>query len=134
MWQTDPEFVEEIQKWGCHLLCFLTGLELKLSHEDVNQMFRKLKETRICSWESFVIYPDKLLEYLGSDRKYLGKKPVDFKLEEGDMCIQLYFWKEKNLKHFVLSSLSGDIIYDPIEGGSQTVKYGVLDSIRVVRK
>ena len=81
-----------------------------------------------------MVYPNQFLEHLAPGRfHYLGIKALDFPLEEGDLVIQMWEWKAENLKHFTVADHEGNIIYDPIEGGSKTVKNGVLRSIRVIR-
>lgn len=138
-YQNEEKWPQDIQDTGCHYFCFLKVIEAQkhcFYHTGwVVKTFQDMKERNIMSSESFIIYPDRFLEELSPNVfQYLGIKPLDFPLQDTDMTVCMYQWEEENLKHFVLGSVNGEVYYDPIEGGSKTVRYGKLKNIRVIRQ
>lgn len=133
LYQNDPEFPLSIQRTGCHFMSLLyVGLGPtfdNLSYFDVLELLDRLQETRIVTYDGYVMYPQKMLNYLGDSYTYHGitaDEPAP-----KDLLLGLYQHHDK--KHFVVMNDRHQICYDPIRGGSTTVAYGHLKNIRLIR-
>ena len=135
LYQTDEAFPPEIVSGGCHLLCFMYILDKKgvisSTHELVSSIYAYFRDQRICTPESYVIYPNRLLDFFAPGRfEYVMRTK---EILPGDECLALYEWKEKGLKHFVVQRPGEPIEYDPTPR-CRTTSHGELINVRVIRE
>lgn len=141
IYQTDKEFPQEIQEFGCCFLSLLWLIDNKkdldlMTHDAVIAIFDQAKKDRILGDECFLQNPQGLCDYFLQSGKilYKGWAPSNYKCSESEVEQLVFHWEEKGFTHFVAGNGSGLVIYDPINYGGQgsnTVKYGYLESKRI---
>lgn len=141
IYQNDPEFNAEIREFGCCFMSLLWLIDHKknldlMTHEGVTALFNQAKRDRILGDECFLQNPQGLCDYFISSGKilYKGWAPSNYKCSDSEVEQLVFHWEEKGYTHFVAGNGSGLVIYDPINYGGQgsnTVKYGYLESKRV---
>lgn len=134
--QNEARWPQELQLWGCHLFCFLFWIETVIgrsfSTEEVLSIFRSLQKMNVLSWEGFVVYPQRFLDIVAPGRfRWLGRV-----ISLGSKHLGLALWCRETdkgtVKHFTCITPSMWTIYDPMKGGSDTVRFGVLKNIRAI--
>ncbi|MGP1602119.1 DUF261 family protein [Treponema sp.] len=118
--------------FACYAFCIIrlaekiTGMDIDVMsalQAGIDKGFIRFDEDCLSSPNNFYVFePAKFLEYLSGWKCNVKKEAADYGLREGELCV--YCWKRLNSMHFRLAD------WDPLEN-SQTVKYGVLDSLRV---
>lgn len=133
VYQTDEQFPEEIQKFGCCFMTILYHLDKELTHEKVLRLFEHCKKNGVLGEECFVQDPQGLCNLYGT-AIYKGWARKDYKCSPNEFEQLVYVWKEKEFTHFVAGDGQGNVAYDPINYGGQgsnTVKNGYLESKRI---
>jgi len=82
-------------------------------------------EGDITNWQT-------LADYLGCKVKFLGIYPPNSLEKLGNFVIARWFNPRTNFRHFVVGDLR-PVEWDPIQGGSVTVREGVVDSLRIFK-
>lgn len=73
-----------------------------------------------------------LADYLRCKVQFLGFFPPGAKEREGNFVIARWFNPRTNFRHFVVGDLK-PVEWDPIQGGSVTVREGHVDSLRIFK-
>lgn len=73
-----------------------------------------------------------LADYLGCAVQFLGFFPPGAPERVGNFVIARWFNTRTNFRHFVVGD-TRPVEWDPIEGGSVTVREGVVDSLRIFK-
>jgi hypothetical protein len=71
-----------------------------------------------------------LANHLGCEVKFLGFYPPNAQERAGNFVIARWFNARTNFRHFVVGD-TRPVEWDPIKGGSVTVREGVVDSLRI---
>lgn len=79
--------------------------------------------------------PDILCSLLEIPLKYIDRHfPPDSSEQNGRYCIAAWFNPNTNFTHFVVGDGKGKVFYDPIYGGSKTVREGYVKSLRLYER
>lgn len=73
-----------------------------------------------------------LAEFLGCKLQFLGKFAPDAPERDGNFVIARWYNPRTKFRHFVVGDLK-PVEWDPIQGGSVTVREGYVDSLRIFR-
>lgn len=73
-----------------------------------------------------------LADYLGVKVQYLGKFAPNADQRLGNFVIACWFNPRTNFRHFVVGDLK-PVEWDPIAGGSVTVREGKVESLRIFK-
>ena len=60
-----------------------------------------------------------------------GKQDKAYQCQPGEFAVQCWYNPATDFHHFVAEGSDGGVGYDPIQGGSRTVREGAIDSKRV---
>ncbi len=82
-------------------------------------------EGEITNWQT-------LADYLGCAVQFVGFFPPGAPERLGNFVIARWFNARTNFRHFVAGDLR-PVEWDPIQGGSVTVREGVVDSLRIFK-
>lgn len=99
-------------KWGCLIFCYLNEACIKV---DIVKQFPKLVELGIIDEESFVKDANKLLKFLGSEKRVA--RGINY---EGNTIVP---YKYLNNEHFVIVDENKNIVFNSLEN-SQCVRLG----------
>ena len=136
IYQTDPEFPPDIQHFGCYFLSLCFHLDRIFSlgimtHEKVIGIYNAEESDSDLGNESFIQNPQGLVDHISNSRvHYSGFALAGYDCKPGEFEIQCWYNPITDFHHFV-AALNGSVIYDPIEGGSRTVREGHLESKRI---
>lgn len=131
IYQKNKELLPEIQKDGCYLLCYLylAGFD---DAKKINEVYLDLVGKKIILKDCYIINSRVLVQYLGIG-KDVTYREVNYLPNDMEKTIGCYFNPRTKYTHFVIiDNKTREIIYDPLEGKSITVKEGYLDSMRVI--
>ena len=73
-----------------------------------------------------------LADYLGCKVQFIGIFPPNAPERNGNFVIARWYNQRTGFRHFVVGDLR-PVQWDPIEGGSVTVREGVVDSLRIFK-
>ncbi len=138
IYQTDDAFPYDIRHFGCYFLSLLFQLESRLgialmSHAKVMAIYDQALSSHEIEAECYLQDPQRLVDFVAPKKiKFLGKMDKDYAAKDGEFEIQCWYNPAKNFHHFV-AGRDGKVTYDPIEGGSLTVRRGNMDSKRIYR-
>jgi hypothetical protein len=136
IYQTDEEFPPDIQHYGCYFmsLCFQLDRLFNLGimdHKILISLYQSEESDSDFSAECYIQNPQGLCNHLVPGKvNFLGIKPSDYQMQDKEFEIQHWYNKNTEFYHFVAGD-QGAVIYDPIEGGSKTVREGYLESKRI---
>lgn len=146
IFQTDDEFEPDIQHFGCYFLSILWQLNRllgvpQLDHKVVEAIYQGEKGVDAnnngvtdMETECFVSDPQGLCDFVARGRvRFLGHKSADYSTKAGEFAVQCWYNPATKFHHFVAEGLGGHVAYDPIEGGSRTVREGYIESKRIFR-
>jgi hypothetical protein len=139
-YQTRPCFPYDVQHFGCYLfsICFLLDRQFNLGifmDAGMLKIYQDEEADRDLGAESFVDSPQHLCDHVAGEGKVSFEEmhyPADHQCNPGELEVQCWFNPATNFHHFVAAE-NGRMIYDPIEGGSRTVREGHCESKRVFR-
>lgn len=132
VYETDSALDSDLEKYGCSLLS-LAHYNQALSDQEINSIKNQGIIAGILDNECTVLDWQKLVDLLRLPLKYRdGHWPIDADLSNGEWFIGE--WYNEFTTHFVAMDNAGNVIYDPIEGGSKTVAEGHLVSYRIFDK
>lgn len=145
IYQTDSEFEPDIQHYGCYYLSLLWQLNRlfgnpELDHKVIELIYNTEKtgdanHNGIVDMgdECYLEDPQGLCDFVAPGRvEFLGKSNAEREISDGEFAIQCWYNPNTEFSHFV-AELDGVVGYDPIEGGSRTVREGAIDSKRIFR-
>lgn len=137
--QEDPRLDPMIRKYGCYLMSILyvTGRLKDMTPAQINHfrndlLINGVKDiTKDCTVES----PEQVFAFLGfAVDQVLHNGSVEVPVGEAVVHgfeILCYKWPAKGYMHFCAGDGAGNLAYDPIHRGANTVKYGYLHSKRL---
>ena len=146
LYQTDFPPETGVKRYGCYFLC-LAYYGMRKGHEyTVKGLLHTWEEAmkggilsgdlngdgdRDDDGESVLLDPNGLCKLLDLPLKYLdGHFPITTKTEERHFVIAPWYNPRTKFKHFVVG-LRRPVEYDPIRGGSVTVREGWPHSLRI---
>lgn len=149
LYQNDPRLLPEIQKEGCLFMCLLYSREaiqgITWEPEEVNELWVRMKERGVINSDTLLITSyTSFLETVALPIRWISQDNLGLKL--GSMGWPLpveepmdpkRFWVVERwrwrLDHFVKGDGTGSkpVTYDPIQGGSYTIRYGKIVDLRV---
>jgi hypothetical protein len=118
---------------------YLASREYKIEFqpEDVVRLFAAALMANSVDAESTVLNPEAVLEHVrpaGGRRMYfVGKEKATYLTKPNEREILQYQNPSNGFIHFVAGDGQGRVAYDPINGGSITVKRGRLVGKRIYR-
>ena len=132
VYETDPSLEPVLQKYSCAFLS-LAHYNPSFSDQEINSIYDQGIVSEIFDKECTILDWQRLADLLRLPLKYReGHWPVDTDLSNGEWFIGE--WCNQLTMHFVAMDNAGNVIYDPIEGGSKTVANGHLVSYRIFDK
>ena len=137
IFQTDPEFEPDIQHFGCYFLSLLWQLNRllgvpDLDHKVIEVIYNHEKEDKDMASEAFIQNPQGLVDFIAPGKvHFVGKQDKAYQCQPGEFAVQCWYNPATDFHHFVAEGSDGGVGYDPIQGGSRTVREGAIDSKRV---
>lgn len=141
-YQTDKRHSSVIQKYGCLFKSIGYFSKKDISVEEQNSIWDMLVRNGAITGdlngdgdvddelESTIMNHDAVAEALGAEIEYLDAHfPPNIPIPTNCVAIGCFKWK---YTHFAVIDKKKNVIYDPIPN-SNTVKYGVLESIRLYK-
>lgn len=137
IYQNDAGMLSDIQHEGC-AFCSLAFFREKYQHEPwtvqaLNSIWTIAKSSKIIDSDNVIQNWQALANLMGCHLKYIdGHYPIDSPLAEGAYTICAWFNPKTNFTHFVVGTKK-PVEYDPIRGGSRTVREGApkSDGLRI---
>ena len=137
IFQTDSEFDPDIQHFGCYFLSLLWQLNrllgvTDLDHKVIEVIYNHEKEDKDMASEAFIQNPQGLVDFIAPGKvHFVGKQDKSYQCAPGEFAVQCWYNPATDFHHFVAEGSDGGVAYDPIQGGSRTVREGAIDSKRV---
>jgi hypothetical protein len=149
LYQTDPRLNKYINKYGCYFMCLAYYREkyqgLKWNASAINEIWQyaidygyitgdlNLDGDFDDAGQLEIKNPNALCGLLGCGLRYVdGHFPIDSPLAQGCYTVTAWYNPRTRFTHFVQGS-KRPVEYDPIEGGSITVREGApkSDGLRI---
>jgi hypothetical protein len=142
--ENDGHLDEDASQVGCYCLG-IAAFDPTITDEQFNQAWETAKAKTILDENDVLIDPQGFVDLLGLKLKYrMGFWPPGTLLDPPNQHI-IGKWTRPNPKdtknpitHFVVMDGKGtdktNVVYDPIDGGSRTVREGSFDSYRIFDK
>jgi hypothetical protein len=136
IYQTDPEFEPDIQRFGCYFISLLFQLNRLfgvpfLDHKVIESIYQHEEIDLDMGKESYMQNPQGIVDFIIPHKvKYIGYQDGGYICFTNEFAIQCWYNKATDFHHFV-AEIGGIVGYDPIEGGSRTVREGYLESKRI---
>ena len=136
IYQTDGEFEPGIQHFGCYFLSLLWQLDRLfvlaiMDHKIIESIYNHEKSDQDMATEAYIQNPQGLVDFVAPGKvKFIGKAVSGYPVQPNEFAIQCWYNPATDFHHFV-AEVDGSVGYDPIAGGSRTVREGVLDSKRI---
>ena len=131
IYQTDDAFGPDIRHFGCYFLSLihelnrLFGLPM-LDHKVIELIYQHEKADGDMGDEAFIENPQGVCDHIIPGKvKFLGKFAFDYKPAPNQFEIQCWYNPATEFRHFVAPG------YDPIQGGSRTLREGHIESKRI---
>jgi hypothetical protein len=144
IYQTDDEFEPDINKYGCYFLSLMWQMNRLLGappmeHKMIEVIYNTCKHVDAnnngitdMKPECFISDPQGLVDYVAKDKViFVGKATKDYTCRDNQFAIQCWYNPNTKFTHFVAEGADGKVAYDPIQGGSKTVREGAIESKRV---
>jgi hypothetical protein len=144
IYQTDSEFEPDINKYGCYFLSLMWQMNRFLrvppmEHKIIEVIYNNCKHVDAnnngvndMDTECFISDPQGLVDYVAKDKVlFIGKKTKNYTCAKGQFAIQSWYNPNTKFTHFVAEGDDGKVGYDPIRGGSKTVREGAIESKRI---
>jgi hypothetical protein len=146
IYQTDDEFEPDIKKYGCYFMSLLWQLNRfigipQLDHKIIEVIYNSDKHCDAnnngvtdMNAECFIADPQGLVDFIAKGKiLFIGKKESNYTCKPKEFAIQCWYNPSTKFTHFVAEGDNGKVGYDPIKGGSRTVREGTLESKRVFK-
>lgn len=158
IYQTDDEFEPDIQHFGCYFLSLMYQLNRffaipVLDHKVIEAIYVTCEHTDAnnngvtdMQPECFISDPQGVVDFVVPGRViFAGAADKAYTCQSGEFAIQEWFNPKRpdpanpgktigtDFHHFVAEGHDGGVEYDPIEGGSVTVRNGSMISKRIYR-
>ena len=144
IFQTDSEFEPDIQHYGCYFLSLLWQLNRllgvpSLDHKVIEIIYNDCEHTDAnnngvtdMAPEAFIADPQGVVDFIAPGKvHFVGKQDKAYQCQPGEFAVQAWYNPATDFHHFVAEGSDGGVGYDPIQGGSRTVREGAIDSKRV---
>jgi hypothetical protein len=146
IYQTDPNFEPDINHYGCYFLSLIWQLNRLIGTPEMDyKIIESIYNTdKHCDAnnngvtdmdaECFIADPQGLVDFIAPGRiSFIGKQCKDYSCQNNEFAIQCWYNHNTKFTHFVAEGNDGKVGYDPIEGGSKTVREGAIDSKRIYK-
>ena len=139
MYETDSGLDQDLQQIGCYAES-IAIFNPDITDQEMNEAWEKAKAAGYVNSSGDLIDPQGLVNILGYPLKFRdGHFPPDTPVDPDTMHIVAKWFNINNGRsHFVVMDGKGiekeNVAYDPIQGGSLTVKEGRFDSYRLFDK
>lgn len=136
IYQNDAQFPNEIQHFGCYFLslCFQLDRIFNLNimnYESIIEIYNAEESDSDLGAECYMQNPQGLCDHIISNGViFKGIVAEDYETQDGEFEIQRWYNPNTDFHHFVAGQ-KGAVIYDPIRGGSLTVRVGRMDGKRI---
>lgn len=143
IYQTDDAFSPDIRKYGCYFVSLMWQLNRlfgipNLDHKTVEAIYDTCQHTDAnnngltdMAPEAFISDPQGVVDFVAPHKvHFVGKTGPEYLCQPGEFAIQCWYNSTTNFRHFV-AERDGRVGYDPIEGGSRTVREGHLEGKRI---
>jgi hypothetical protein len=137
IYQTDAEFPPDIRSYGCYFLSLLFQLDRLFSlgimdHKIIQAIYEAESKDFDLGPECYISNPKGLANHVARGKTdFLGRFDRFYVCRENEFEVCRWFNPNTDFGHFVAGDGKGNVIYDPIEGGSRTVREGYLESKRI---
>jgi hypothetical protein len=144
IFQTDDEFESDIQHFGCYFLSLMWQLNRllgvpSLDHKTVEVIYNTCRHLDAnnngvtdMAPEAFIADPQGVVDFVAPGKvRFVGLEGAGYQCKVSEFAVQQWFNPATGFKHFVAEGPDGRVLYDPIEGGSRTVREGHIDSKRI---
>ena len=134
IYQTDSEFSPDIAHFGCYFMSLIYSLNQRfgipiLDHKVIEAIYQAERADGDMGAEAFIESPQGVCDGIVPGRvTFLGKFPAEYECGPGEFEIQCWYNPKTDFHHFVAPG------YDPIEGGSRTLREGHLESKRIFKE
>ena len=133
VYETDDALDSDLRRYGCAFLS-LAHYNPDFTDAQVNAIKADALAKGIIDLEDSVQEWQRLVDLFGFPLKFrappaTGHFPPETKLDV--VAYVIGEWYNVFVSHFVVMDINNNVIYDPIEGGSNTVKMGHLVSYRL---
>jgi len=135
-YQNDPEFPEVVQEDGCYFMsiCFhlnrVFGTPV-FDYQPLIDLFDAEQHSDDILDDATIKNPQQLCDDVAPGKvRFLGIYAASYEANPNQFEIQCWHRETTNFNHFV-AALNGKVVYDPIRGGSLTVKEGQMISKRI---
>jgi hypothetical protein len=139
MYETDANLEPELQKIGCYAES-IAIYNPEITDSEMNAFWDKAKMLGYIDSSLDLVNPQGFVDILGYPLKFRdGHSPGDTPVNPATMhLVAEWFNPATNFHHFVVMDgrglLPGNVKYDPIQGGSRTVREGYFVSYRIFDK
>lgn len=143
IYQTDDEFEPDIQHYGCYFLSLMWQLNRlfgvpELTHKVIELIYATEQHCDAnnngvtdMNPEAFIADPQGVVDYVVPGKvRFIGAFSAPYAITPKQFEIQRWYNPNTKFYHFV-AAINGVVAYDPIEGGSRTVREGHLDATRI---
>jgi hypothetical protein len=134
VYETDPSLDEDLREWGCGIEA-LAHFNPNMSDEELNAVAEIAHSRNIIDAQDTVLDWQALVDLFGFPLKYRNEHSPADTIVDPDTMWPVAEWKLDAMTHFVVMDGKGvsrdNVSYDPIEGGSKTVREGAFDSYRL---
>jgi len=151
IYQTDPAMDPRIQHYGCYFMSLAFYREKYMGHtwgaKELNALWQDAIDEGAISGDlnhdgDFddaaqldIVHPNALCELLGLPLRYIdGHFKPDAPEASGKYSIAAWYNPNTKFTHFVVGSGTGIVLFDPIGGGSRTVREGHVESLRLYER
>jgi hypothetical protein len=138
VYQNDPDFDHNINAWGCYFFSLLWQLDkhFELGIMDpmsIRSIYASEQLDGDIGNECFLTDPQGICTAVIPGRvQFLGRQGFLYIHGPDEFEIQCWYNPNTNFHHFVAGD-GATVLYDPIQGGSRTVREGSLESKRIFR-
>jgi hypothetical protein len=138
LYETDAKLSPDLQKWGCAVEA-LAHYNPDITDEELNAIVVIAKSRGVLDAQDTVLDWQKLVDLFGYKLHYRAWHFLDPKDDPNKVYLVAEWHNSNNgFTHFVVMDGKGigkaNVIYDPIEGGSKTVRDGHFVSYRIFDK
>ena len=139
IFQTDPEFPQEIRHWGCYLLSLCERMSsyfpIPFTHDEVLDTFRFGQAYHFIDAEVTILSPQALCDHLAAGKVlFLGKRAPQYVAGDDEFEIVCYHKDGASFNHFCSGNGKGIVLYDPWSAtGSDSVLNGNVIGKRIYK-
>jgi hypothetical protein len=143
IYQTDDEFEPDVRHSGCYFISLIWQLNRHfgiplLDHKVIETIYNTEEHCDAnnngvtdMNPEAFIADPQGVVDFIVPGKvQFVGMAAKDYQCKPNEFAIQCWYNPATKFHHFV-AEVDGKVGYDPIEGGSRTVREGAIESKRI---